>query len=45
MATSAEAGNAEPSNSENRTIVRHNLAVIARLDRAIQYSRDASRNR
>src|SRR3954464_9428848 len=41
MATSAEAGNTEPSNSENRTIVRHNLAVIARLDRAIQYSRDA----
>jgi hypothetical protein len=41
MATSAEAGSIEPSNSENTTIVRHNLAVIARLDRAIQYSRDA----
>src|SRR4051812_46025041 len=41
MPTSAEAGNTEPINSENTTIVRHNHAVIAWLDRAIRYSRDA----
>ena len=46
-ATSADAGSDQPSNSANTIIVRHKardmLLVIARLDRAIQYSRGAIR--
>jgi hypothetical protein len=41
-ATSAKAGNAKARRSVTVMATRHHtLAVIARLDRAIQYSRDA----